>query len=167
VNKMVPMFATEAVNMLDDYIKNDMRVWEWGAGQSTIWLAKRAFMVYSVEYTLEWCQWVQNKAKINKLNNIAILYNSTIDESYENRITQVYGPFDIIIVDGERRKECILKCIPRLNIGGLLVLDNSNRYRLDRLGIPDKWEKNIFDGIGKSNIQTTKDTFHTTIWKAI
>ena len=50
------------------------------------------------------------------------------DESeYANTIREDMKMYDVIIIDGKRRKECAQAALSRLKAGGLIILDDSDR----------------------------------------
>lgn len=50
--------------------------------------------------------------------------------NYVNAINDYPGEyFDFILVDGKARFACMLNAIPKLKVGGLLILDNSELFR--------------------------------------
>jgi hypothetical protein len=49
--------------------------------------------------------------------------------AYVEVIDEVGGPFDLIVVDGRAREECLARAMPHLAPDGLLVLDNVERRR--------------------------------------
>ena len=72
-------------------------------------------------------------------------------ERYVKAIDQYpEGYFDIVVVDGRVRNGCIKHAIPRVKLGGWLVVDNSDRrYYLESfpaLQNPALWEKVEFQG---------------------
>ena len=49
------------------------------------------------------------------------------------------GSLDFVVVDGHYRQACILAALPKLKVGGLLMLDNSNWLSDREWGIPVSW----------------------------
>jgi hypothetical protein len=45
----------------------------------------------------------------------------------------------LVVIDGHYRQACVLSCLKKLCAGGLLLIDNSNRLRLDEWGVPSSW----------------------------
>ena len=124
------------------------RVFEWGAGSSTVWLAKRSESVTSVESDAGWAQRVSASVP----GHVAIMappipratrstrvrskrwgYRSLDFTSYVSAIDTVPGDFDLIVIDGRARVACFERALPRLAHGGLIVFDNTNRRRYRRV----------------------------------
>jgi hypothetical protein len=105
------------------------RVFEYGGGGSTLWIGARAAQVTTVEHDQQWYGALTRAT--TDLANVTILlrtleardgmsYVSTIGED-DDRC------FDIVIVDGRRRMECVRRAMSKVTPGGLLVLDDSDR----------------------------------------
>src|SRR5579864_3727189 len=52
----IPLLATGAIQFIESYLKKTDRVFEYGSGYSTPWLAARAEKVISVE---DWPEWYE------------------------------------------------------------------------------------------------------------
>jgi precorrin-6B methylase 2 len=93
-------------------------VFEYGSGNSTLWWAKRANRVVSVEDDVQWHGYVSKSAPANVTYTLA----TTADE-YVNSLT---GRHNLIVVDGSHRERCISSAIEHLTDCGVLVVDNSD-----------------------------------------
>jgi hypothetical protein len=74
-----------------------------------------------VEHNKEWYDSLRNKLR----NNIKIELRS-LSEEYENTV-KTNERFDIIVIDGMRRNECIYASINSLSERGVIILDDSER----------------------------------------
>ncbi|OSC36778.1 class I SAM-dependent methyltransferase [Mycobacterium decipiens] len=146
------------------------RVFEWGSGASTAWLAHRAGEVTSIEDNAAWADML--RAQICGTNvatdNVDVrtvkpdLANSPdavrsrkrgfegLDFSkYVAAIDDLEGNFDLIVVDGRAREACFAKALPRLAADGLLVFDNVDRKRYReaiskaQLPVQVKWTRGL------------------------
>lgn len=110
-------------------------VFEYGLGQSTIWYANKAKAIYGVDEDQNWFNYVINQlAGLNGCRDTpsnlscfpqdgsSMLKKLYINEIYEAAKKQ--SSFDIIVVDGLYRDECIIEAINFLKIEGLLIVDN-------------------------------------------
>jgi Methyltransferase domain len=123
------------------------RVFEWGAGSSTVWLAKRSESVTSVESDAGWAQRVSASVP----GHVAIMappipratrstrvrskrwgYRSLDFSAYVGAIDAIPGDFDLIVIDGRAREACFARALPRLAVDGMIVFDNTNRRRYRR-----------------------------------
>lgn len=123
------------------------RVFEWGSGSSTVWLAQRSESVTSIESDASWAQRVSASVP----GHVAILtptiplarrdtkvrskrwgYRSLDFSAYVSAIDALPGDFDLIVIDGRAREACFARALPRLAEGGTIVFDNTNRRRYRR-----------------------------------
>lgn len=108
------------------------RVFEWGAGASTVWLARRAGSVLSVEHDPDWLAILQRQTR--SFANVTLLHRERTGGAYIGEIASQEGRFDLIVVDGRDRIACLVAARVRLAPGGLIVFDDSGRQRY-RAGI--------------------------------
>jgi hypothetical protein len=127
------------------------RVFEFGAGGSTLWYGRRVAEVVAVEHDSGWLarlaplagpnvELLQRPARLDEVGDPAD--PSVYVEAIGDRPT---GHFDLVAVDGMERLACIEAAIPHLRADGLIVLDNSDRPHL-RPGI------DRLDGLGFGRI---------------
>jgi len=122
------------------------RVFEYGAGASTAWLARRAGQVDSVEHDLEWVEYVRELLADTpgvKLHAVpatpataaTVVRSGRVGHTeldfgdYVSTIDQVGGPFDLIVVDGRARNDALRHALDHLAEGGVVVYDNIKRKR--------------------------------------
>lgn len=117
----VPWYTYPAIEYLTQLAVQDKRVFEYGAGNSTLFWCNIAREVVTVEKTLEWYQYVDS----NRTRNLELF--RVHDESYPSRILR-HGMFDIIVIDGSERHACAQYAVRALQSGGLIILDNSDWY---------------------------------------
>jgi hypothetical protein len=69
---------------------------------------------------------------------------------------------DLIFIDGRSRAACIQRAIPKLRVGGYLVLDNSDRKYYTRYTNPrsDEFRAHCFRGIGPASLELTTTTIY-------
>jgi Methyltransferase domain len=147
----LPWWTYQAAEEVDRFLSSKVggaRVFEFGSGASTLWLAKRAREVHSVEHDEGFVGLVRNM--LGSRDNVdlrgvvptELLPTSTavseraghehLDfEDYVSVIDDVGGLFDLIVIDGRARSACLERAIPHLVAGGVIVFDNAgrNRYR--------------------------------------
>lgn len=104
------------------------RVLEYGSGMSTLWLAKRASTVLSIEDNAEWSKRVQTALQKHKITNIEYRVSTSLDQYADTvRSDQYLGAFDFILIDGPQRQNCAALCEKLLAPGGAIYLDNSDK----------------------------------------
>lgn len=151
----IPWFTYGAINWLEKNLRKEMIGFEWGSGGSTIFLSSRIRELTSIEHSREWYTEVSNKLKdagvtnynYNLIENDAsfLEYSSFINKYPENH-------FDIVIVDGESRNECIGRAIGKTKPGGSIILDNSERVEYkEGINLLSKWDQVHFYGPGPYN----------------
>ncbi|WP_171241300.1 class I SAM-dependent methyltransferase [Ruegeria sp. HKCCA5491] len=150
----VPWWTYDAIEVVDAFLKTrPARVFEYGAGASTIWAARRSASVTSVEHDADWyarvLERVQGQTNIcpvdlrlappSNAKDAALsdpIYLSQKQDmrglnftSYASEIDKANGSYDLIIIDGRARQACLRHAANRLSPGGMIVFDNSKRAR--------------------------------------
>lgn len=103
----------------------DIRVFEYGSGNSTLWWADRVSEVVSVEDSPQWHAHVMEHKPANVTYHLAVG-----EEDYIGSIFSFDGKFDVVIIDGSHRDQCIRAAVQKLNDTGVLIIDNSERPSL-------------------------------------
>lgn len=143
----IPWWTYSAIDFIASHLETlekPIKVFEWGSGASTLWLAKRADKVISIEHDSKWYALLQ-PFLLDYPNVQSILVEPEhllIDEkftsnkilgvnfkSYVTSITNYPDQYDLIIIDGRARAACLQSCIPFLAPHGMVIFDNSNRER--------------------------------------
>jgi SAM-dependent methyltransferase len=135
----IPWFSYAAIDFLEDFVRRDMSVFEYGSGGSTIFFAKRASRVISVEDNPKWFEWVSRRVEQQGLGNVTLrLYEFNFKDpvgfehsDYLHAIPD--DKFDIIVVDGSEewtqvRPICFEMAESRVKDGGIIIVDDSWRY---------------------------------------
>ncbi len=104
---------------------NDLVLFEFGSGNSTLFFAERVKKVISIEHNKEWHQNV-NKAKPQNVE--LILTNSDSLNDYLKYFNQLNDKVDIVVIDGLHRNECMVKSFEKLSEKGVVILDDSERH---------------------------------------
>lgn len=119
----IPWFTYSAVDFIKDRLNNKLNVMEFGSGNSTLFFAERVKKVTSVEHDNTWFQNIIKK----KISNVEIkLVSSETAEDYIQALS-AFGKFDVIIIDGLFRNECIKASLKYLSESGIMILDDSER----------------------------------------
>jgi hypothetical protein len=123
----LPWMNYPAIMFLNERLKPQMRVFEYGSGSSTRFLSDRVASVCSVEHDKYWFERVR---KTVTADNVTLLHrNLEGDGAYCRAIRDGGGVFDLVIVDGRDRVNCVRQALGYLSPGGVLLLDNSERPR--------------------------------------
>ena len=111
-------------DFIKDRLNNSLTVFEFGSGNSTLYLSKMVRNVISVEHNKQW----YNRLVKTLPDNVEVIYRDVAEnESYEKSCLEFNKSYDIIFVDGQKRNECISHGIKALSNNGIIILDDSER----------------------------------------
>jgi len=120
----IPWITYPAIEFIRKRVQPKMSVFEYGSGGSTAWWASLVSQVVSVEHDREWFQKLITKKPANvELIQIDLIYGG----EYSKKIAYYKNRFDIVVVDGRDRVNCIRNCLGALTESGVVILDNSDR----------------------------------------
>ncbi len=128
----LPWWNVAATREVADFLAargGNARVFEYGSGASTVWLAKRCGEIVTVEHDKPWLDKFQRQTK--GFDNVSLLYRP-IDkgpDAYVKAIDEFEGEFDMIVIDGRHRSACLKQAESRLRRGGIVLFDDSGRSR--------------------------------------
>lgn len=142
-----PWIVQATTAWLENYLTENMYVFEWGSGGSTLFSALRTKKVISIEHNYPWflkTQFYLNRANIKNCDYRFVeaekstspsTYTST-DKKYAGFSFEKYvraiesfpdAHFDLIFIDGRARSSCVLHAKNKVKKGGYILLDNSER----------------------------------------
>jgi hypothetical protein len=120
----LPWITYPAIEFIRKRVKPEMSIFEYGSGGSTTWWANLVSHVVSVEHDREWFKKLIAKKPANvELIQIDLIYGG----EYSKKIGYYKNQFDVVIVDGRDRVNCIRNCLGALTESGVVILDNSDR----------------------------------------
>jgi hypothetical protein len=142
----VPWWTYRAIDVVETWLatRPNARVFEFGTGASTAWLARRGAQVLSVEHDVEFMELFS--PRLSGFPNVTLRVEPPVASSsprtpsgrdeYAGLDFSAYvstidaaGEFDLIVVDGRARAACLERAVPHLAADGLVVFDNSRRQR--------------------------------------
>lgn len=144
----VPWWTYDAIDVVERWIEarpEPVRVFEWGSGASTLWLARRVDTITTVEHHKGFADHIA--PNLAEHANITSLVVEPVESSspkvpsakeghkgldfadYVAAIDGAGGPFDLIVIDGRAREACLRAAVPHLADGGIIVFDNTKRRR--------------------------------------
>jgi len=161
VTDELPWLNFPALDFLEKNMRPEYRVFEFGGGGSTLFFCKNVAEVATVEDHAGWFETLAQTVKEKGYQNWKGFFVAPEPfrgekprdkenpddfssgakgmehlsfEQYARTIDQFATDyFDLVLVDGRARPSCIQQAIPHLKIGGLLVVDNTERdYYLAR-----------------------------------
>ena len=135
----LPWFSYAAIDFLEQFLKPNMAVCEYGSGGSTLFFARRVASVFSIEDNAKWFDLVSRRLEQNSLQNADLrlhpfdFKNPVAFEKSEYLHAMPERPFDVIVVDGSEewtqvRPICFQLAETRIKPGGIIVVDDSWRY---------------------------------------
>lgn len=119
----IPWITYPSLTFLDERVRKDFAVFEYGSGNSTLWWAKRSSSVISCEHDPAWYAQVLPRIPQNvELKHIPLEYGG----AYSSLIKQYTNIFDVVFIDGRDRVNCVRNSLDALKPEGVLILDNSD-----------------------------------------
>lgn len=121
----IPWYTYSFLDAFSDRIPSNIRVFEYGSGNSTNWWADRTKEVTSVEHDPDWFDKVQSMLR----SNAKVLYRELEGGKYAQAINELDEKFDLIIIDGRDRVNCAHASQTALSDSGVIIWDNTERDR--------------------------------------
>jgi hypothetical protein len=147
----VPWWTYAAIDSVDAWLTarpRPIRVFEFGSGASTLWLARRVDEVHTIEHHAGFAARMRPEFAAHPhvtLHQVEARWSTRpgvpsgkaghegLDfADYVAAIDRVGGLFDLIVIDGRARAACLRAAVPHLAADGLIVYDNSGRRRYRR-----------------------------------
>ena len=122
--KPIPWFTYDSIEYLNKNLNENLNVFEYGSGFSTLYFSKRVRKIISIEHDINW----YNSFKKNITNNITYIFKDLTD-GYTKQIMKFEEKFDIVVIDGRKRVECSKLSLKKLSPRGVIIWDNSDRDR--------------------------------------
>ena len=120
----LPWMNYAVIALLNERLKKDMRVFEYGCGYSTLFYADRVGSVTAVEYDEKWLV----RIKASMPDTVRLIHQpADVDGAYCRAIHANNERYDVVIVDGRDRVHCLVQALEALTPQGVLLLDDSHR----------------------------------------
>jgi predicted O-methyltransferase YrrM len=172
-----PWITFDAIQFVSKHIHKDMKVFEYGSGGSTLfWLAVGSDVI-SIENSPEWFQLLKRRLKPRDHIDFRLVMPEKNDRecdqgdpanpddylsrgegcngyNFFNYATQIdVFPdecFDLVLIDGRARPSCIKHSVAKVKIGGMLIVDDSDRsyYFTKTAKYLHNFERKQFIGVG-------------------
>lgn len=120
-----PWWPEQAKRRIADIVDPDWMVVEFGSGMSTLWLAPRVRRVVTIEANKSWANKISSELQARSIINVEMEIFSVA--SYNPNDLKLDEAPDLVIVDAERRRDCIVWAFRHLKPNGYLYLDNADR----------------------------------------
>lgn len=129
----LPWFTYPAIAVLGPRVDPTMRVFEYGAGNSTRWWAARVAAVRSVEHDAGWADLLAPQLPSHARLHFAALDGADGGKGYVDGATIAAEAdsalFDVVVIDGRERNRCVPAALAALSHRGVVIWDNSERER--------------------------------------
>lgn len=120
----IPWVTYSFIDFIKSRLNKNLNIFEYGSGSSTLFYAKNAKQVVSVEHDKNWYE----KMLQEKPSNTEIIFcELETNGEYAQKAKNLNQKFDLIIVDGRDRVNCCLQCLEGLTDNGVVILDDSER----------------------------------------
>jgi predicted O-methyltransferase YrrM len=126
-----PWLTRQANAFLESFLRPTHVGLEWGSGRSTLWLARRIGALTSVEDGEDWYAEIERRLGAAGIANVR--YRLCPPGRGDAAYVEVADEFDdasldFALVDGSFRCLCANRALAKLRPGGVLVVDNANRF---------------------------------------
>ncbi|HVZ34586.1 MAG TPA: class I SAM-dependent methyltransferase [Polyangiaceae bacterium] len=119
----IPWITYPCLRVLESRARQDMEVFEYGSGFSTLWWAKRVRHVVSCEHDRSWYERIRALVPAN----VEMIHATRDEHRYSATILGYTNRFDIVVIDGRDRVRCAQNAVQALKPEGVIVWDNSDR----------------------------------------
>jgi len=133
-NEIMPMYTYPCYEWLNSIDWTDNKVFEYGTGYSTIWWQNKNVNYHAVEDNKQWYDMIKDKTNIK---------HEPECNKYSQSIYNYDFKFDVIVIDGIVRFDCVKPALERIKDDGIIIFDNSD------------WHKNSKEELDKSDLIST------------
>jgi len=189
-----PWLTFDTIDYLNSLSLKGSRIFEYGSGGSTLFWLNHGAECVSVEHNPDWhklmCPRLEGMDSIDyrvvlpePSENIQCLDisdpNMYISSNvlywgynFRNYVCQIDASpdeyFDIVLIDGRARPSCIVHSVKKVKVGGMIILDNSDRdYYLSKTrNYLDNFEEKEFRGAIPTKAIWSATTIFTRTFKS-
>ena len=162
LNYPCPWIAPAGTKILSKILNKNQNCLEYGSGISTIFLSKKVKELVSIEHCAYWYNKTEKLLSEKQISNVDFRFvpgneikeipkKSTKKEQHEIQFGSSYFDykkyetevnsfpndyFDVAIIDGRSRVQCLKNSLPKVKEGGIIVLDNSERTHYQKIHEP-------------------------------
>jgi SAM-dependent methyltransferase len=123
----IPWWSYSFLLFLLDRLQSTLTVFEYGSGNSTLWLAPRVRSIRTIETDRAWFERLRPQLPSN-VEIEFIQYQR--DGQYCRAVQRIREQFDVVVIDGFDRVRCARNCIGALKPGGVIIFDDSHQAHL-------------------------------------
>ena len=119
----IPWYTYPAIEYLSQFDYAEKSIFEFGCGYSSLFWARRAKKVISIEDNPKWFDKWRSEFQEP---NLEVKWRDE-GEGYYNAIFEEGQKYDVIVVDGKRRADCARCAVQAMAENGVIILDDSDR----------------------------------------
>lgn len=190
-----PWITFSAIDFIGKNIRSTDKVFEYGGGGSTLYFLSKVSRLITVEHDKGWFQMLKKKignvgfdgwqghlilpeqpVDATNLDKSAPADYYSEDPGFQDATFKAYSTFicqfedeyfDWVVIDGRARASCLFHAMPKVKLGGYLVLDNSDRtyYLQNNLGALQNKYRLVLSNIGP--VPYSPYFSKTSIWRRI
>ena len=124
----IPWMTYPAIRFLEGRLSKSMEVFEFGAGNSTLWWADRVGRIDACEHDAHWYE--TTRARLP--SNASLIHHLLEpDGDYCRAAGATHSKYDIVVIDGRDRVNCARHSLTALKAAGVFIWDNSDRPEFD------------------------------------
>ena len=179
-NPDLPWLTRDMINILDGWLLPTDVGLEFGSGRSTSWFGARVGRLTSVEENPEWYEIVRNQIQSWQVEYL--LHRDGASNSADSEYVAVArnmtpSSLDFCLIDGTARDHCALASLDKIKPGGILIIDNVERYipreqktcSPNARSISDGYASEVWTQVGKElqtwrSVWTTNGVTDTAFW---
>jgi hypothetical protein len=158
----LPWLSWPSIDWLDHNVRPGMRVFEYGGGGSTIFFLTHGCEVETVEGSLEWAQAIRRAAEPH-ISRLSLRFVGTASDTPAARRDYANAafagaPWDVILVDGAFRADCIRVARQCIAHGGMIIVDNTDLPEYADVRAPEVltgFRRRVFRGLGFARVLPT------------
>ena len=122
-NEIMPMYTYPCYEWLNSIDWNDSKVFEYGTGYSTIWWQNKNVDYHAVEDNKQWHDMIEDKTNIEYKPG---------HHKYIESIYKYDFKFDVIVIDGVVRFDCIKPALEKIKDDGIIIFDNTDWHKYSK-----------------------------------
>ena len=171
----LPWWSLSAIREMEKHLNHSHRIFEWGSGGSSVFLARRCKELTTIEHDPDWFEQVGAIINEQEIGNSQLLQRETNLENEKRFLASPYATalqskHDVIVIDGEdhfgpesrwsARESCFYLAEKWVcKDGGLIVVDDSWRYPALRQKTNAR-KMVVHESIGPCRVGVTTTDFH-------
>ncbi len=179
----LPWITFRAIDWLGGFLRPQMSAFEFGAGGSTLFLARRVCRVWSVEHDAGFHRQVRTLLAESNIRNCDLALHEPVPCSDDDRAFASFQDryrglcfasyvkaidlvpdrsLDFVLVDGRARVACVRRALAKVAPGGAIMLDNSDRPAYAEAGqLLAGFERLDLPGLTPWNLEVSQ----TSVWQ--